>query len=451
MSDNIVDIESLDLEGRGIAHLKNEDGTAGKTIFVEQALPGERVSFQSFRKKERWEVATMTVLHREASWRVAPKCPYFGLCGGCAMQHLDASAQVAMKQRVLEDTLAHIGKVRPDRMLPPIHGPSWHYRYRARLSVRHVRKKDTVLVGFHEKKSRYITDMQSCEILPQQVSDLLMPLRTLIGSLSIVESVPQIELAIGQDIIALVLRILLPLEKTDEAKLQAFADQHQIHWWLQPKGPDTAYPYYPAASDLYYCLPEFSVTLPFRPTDFTQVNHAINQVLVSRALRLLAVQPHERILDLFCGMGNFTLPLATQAREVVGIEGSTTLVERARQNAVSNGLGEKTQFLCRNLFEINAKDFALLGKFDRLLIDPPREGAMEFCNALAELHNNAVASIHPKRIVYVSCNPATLARDAGLLVNNAGYTLTHAGIINMFPHTAHVESLAVFERSDTVL
>jgi 23S rRNA (uracil1939-C5)-methyltransferase len=444
MQQDTIDIESLDMDGRGVGHLQNEDGTPGKVIFVEGALPGERVSFQSFRKKPKWEVATLTELHRESSLRVKPKCEYFGTCGGCAIQHLEPSAQVAIKQRVLEDNLWHIGKVRAQLMMRPIYGPDWRYRYRARLSVRNVPKKGGVLVGFHERKSSFIAYMESCEILPAHVSAMLMPLRRLIESLTIFEQMPQIELAVGEDVTALVLRIMAPLTTEDQDKLRAFADAYRIQWWLQPKGPDTAYPFYPTDVQLHYALPEFGVRMPFKPTDFTQVNHHINRVLVSRALRLLDAQADERIADLFCGLGNFTLPIATRVREVVGIEGSTALTERALENARGNGLQDKISFHCRNLFDATTEDFAVLGKFDRMLIDPPREGAMAVCEAIAGLGETAPDD-RPKRIVYISCNPSTLARDAGLLVHQGGYVLTHAGVVNMFPHTAHVESMAVFD------
>jgi 23S rRNA (uracil1939-C5)-methyltransferase len=424
--------------------LQNEDGTPGKVIFVEGGLPGERVGFQSFRKKPKWEAATLTEIHNESALRVKPKCTYFGTCGGCAMQHLEPSAQVAIKQRVLEDNLWHIGKVRAERMMRPIYGPTWGYRYRARLSVRNVQKKGGVLVGFHERKSSFIADMKTCEILPPHVSAMLVPLRRLVETLSIFDQMPQIELAVGASVTALVMRNMAPLTAEDESKLKAFADEYGIQWWLQPKGPDTVYPFYPADVQLDYVLPEFGITMPFKPTDFTQVNHHINRVLVAKALRLLDAQPDERVADLFCGLGNFTLPIATQVREVVGIEGSTALTERALGNAKINGVAEKTAFHCRNLFEAKTEDFIALGKFDRMLIDPPREGAIDVCQAivgLAETH----ADLRPKRIVYVSCSPSTLARDAGYLVHQGGYRLTQAGVVNMFPHTAHVESIAVFD------
>ncbi len=443
-----ITIESLDMEGRGVGHLDNEDGTPGKVIFVEAALPGEIVKFKSFRKKSKWEAAHMTALLRESSLRVKAKCAYFGVCGGCAMQHLEPSAQVAAKQRVLEDNLRFIGKVQASTLLRPIHGPNWGYRYRARLSVRYVVKKSTVLIGFHEKKSGFIADMKSCEILPPSVSAMLMPMRSMISALSIRDQLPQIELALGDGpngkVIVMVLRVMAAPTEEDKAVLMAFADQWGVQWWLQSKGPDTAVPFYPNTYPLHYTLPEFGISMPFKPTDFTQVNHQINRVLVARALRLLDVQPTDRVADLFCGLGNFTLPLATLAKEVIGIEGSDALTERAMANARHNLLEAKTQFFSRNLFIFTLEDLRALKKFDRMLIDPPREGAMEVCNAIASLMQLEPNQC-PSRIVYVSCNPATLARDAGILVE-AGYVLSQAGVINMFPHTAHVESIAVFDQ-----
>jgi 23S rRNA (uracil1939-C5)-methyltransferase len=446
----ILDIESLDMEARGVGHLPNEDGTPGKVIFVEGALPGERVRFKSYRRKAKWEAADMTELLSESSLRTTPKCEFFGRCGGCAMQHLNAPAQVAIKQRVLEDNLRHIGRVNPENVMRPIQGPDWHYRYRARMSVRYVEKKGGVLIGFHEKKSSYIADMRTCQILPAKVSAMLVPMRSLVAALSIRERLPQIELAVGEhesgQVIVLVLRIMEPLSAGDEVKLKAFADKWDVEFWLQTKGPDTAVAWYPQRRPLQYLLPEFGVRMPFKPTDFTQVNHQINRVLVSRALRLLQVQPDDRVADLFCGLGNFTLPLATQARSVVGIEGSPALTERSLQNAALNGLDKKITFQNRNLFEFALDDLKALGRFDRVLIDPPREGAMEVCKAIAEARESD-PMLQPERIVYVSCNPATLARDAGVLVHVGGYRLSKAGVVNMFPHTAHVESIAVFDRT----
>ena len=443
MHDNKMKITALDMDARGIGHLQNEDGTQGKVVFVDGALPGEVVSFSTYRKKPHWENAQMTQLHKESSQRVKPKCSYFGLCGGCSMQHLEADAQVAIKQRVLEDSLWHISKVKPETMLRPIVGPTWGYRYRARLSVRNVPKKGTVLVGFHERKSSYVANTETCEILPRHVSAMFMPLRALIAQLSVINDLPQIELAVGENVTALVLRIMKPLTLNDEKLLKDFADKYQVQWWLQPAGLDSVAIFYPLSPQLNYLLPEFGITMPFKPVDFTQVNHHINRVMVVRALRLLDVQPQDRVADLFCGLGNFTLPIATMAKQVMGIEGSDTLTERAMENAAANGLSEKVSFGTRNLFEIKAPDLLKLGKFDRYLVDPPRDGAMALCEALLELSTTQVEFL-PKRIVYVSCSPGTLARDAGLLVK-AGYKMSLAGVVNMFPHTSHVESMAVFD------
>ncbi|HEY9103269.1 23S rRNA (uracil(1939)-C(5))-methyltransferase RlmD [Chitinimonas sp.] len=430
----IATIESLDYEGHGVAHVD------GKTIFIDGALPFEKVEYSSYRKKPTFENAQAVAILKESYIRTTPKCVHYGVCGGCSMQHAEASAQVAAKQRVLEENLARIGEVKPESLLPPIYGPTWGYRHRARMSARFVAKKGTVLVGFHEKRSSFIADMKSCQILPKKISDMLVPLRELVMQLSIRERMPQIELAVGEHVDVLVLRIMDPINEADEALLRAFADQYQVQFWLQPKGPDTAYPFYPLdAPQLSYSLPEFGVVMPYKPTEFTQVNPHINRVLVGRAIRLLDPQPGERIADLFCGLGNFTLPIARLGASVIGIEGSQQLVERAIENAGKNGLADKTEFQVANLFEMTEEIMTGLGHFDRMLIDPPRDGAMEVCKSIP-------VEGGPKRIVYVSCNPATLARDANVLVNVKGYTMKTAGVVNMFPHTGHVESMAWFEK-----
>jgi 23S rRNA (uracil1939-C5)-methyltransferase len=456
-------VESLDLDAQGVSHKAD-----GMVVFIEGALPFEEVQFNVHRRKNNWEQGTVTTIRRESSQRVRPGCPHFGLhtgaCGGCKMQHLDAAAQVAVKQRAMEDNLWHLGKVRPDNVLRPLEGPAWHYRYRARLSVRHVVKKGTVLIGFHERKSRYLADMQVCPVLPRQVSDMLMPLRALIGSMDARETCPQIELACGDapdstalGAIALVLRHLQPLSGADIDRLKAFAAKNEgVQWWLQAKGPETVKLLEEGGTPLAYRLPEFGVTMPFKPTDFTQVNPHINRALVGKALRLLDVQSDERVIDWFCGLGNFTLPLASRAREVLGIEGSDTLVARATDNFKKNQPATSarralsaTQFVARNLFEMTPAMLVADGSADKWLVDPPREGAFALAKAMADLHQQPELRTdgwtQPKRIVYVSCNPSTLARDAGLLVHQAGYRCTFAGVVNMFPHTAHVESIAVFD------
>ena len=412
----------------------------GKVIFIEGALTGETVGYSSYRKKPSFELAQVTQIYKSASMRVPPKCIYFGVCGGCSMQHMDASAQVAVKQRILEDSLWHRGKVTAQTVLPPIYGQAWGYRERARISVRHVIKKNKTLVGFHERRSSYVADMQSCEILPPKISRLLPLLAELVGGLTIRDRLPQIELAVGEWVHVLVLRVMDPPSASDEAALRTFADQHAIQFWLQSKGPETAVPFHPLnAPQLSYSLPEFGITMPYSPLEFTQVNSALNRVMVSRALRLLAPKPGERIVDFFCGLGNFTLPIARSGAHVLGIEGSAALVERAKQNAAANALTDNTAFSAMNLFEVNEEVLGRLGSFDKWLIDPPRDGA-------AELVKSIVPNTAPRRIVYVSCNPATLARDAQVLVHSHGYLLKAAGVMNMFPHTSHVESIALFEQ-----
>lgn len=424
-----LSIHALDAGGHGIA--RNPEG---KVVFVEGALGGETVDAQILRTKPKFDTArTVAVLH-ESSGRRVPPCPYYENCGGCAIQHADARTQVAAKQRWLEDCFERIGKVEPECLLPPIYGEEWGYRRRARLSVRYVEKKGGALVGFRERRSTFVTDIQGCLVLPPHVSALIPELRDLVGRLSIRERMPQIEVAVGDEAVVLVFRNLLPPTGEDQALLREFADAHAVQVWLQPRGPDSAAPFHPASvPELFYRLPEFGLRIVFRPTDFTQVNYAVNELLVSRAMRLLDPQPGERIGDLFCGIGNFTLPIASRGAQVIGIEGSRALVERGRQNALANGL--TAQFEVGNLFEPNLAPY---GAFDKLLIDPPREGAMELVKALPDAW--------PRRIIYVSCDAATLARDAGVLVNTKGFRLAAAGVVNMFPHTAHVESIALFER-----
>ena len=430
----MIRVESLDQEGRGIAHAD------GKVIFIHGALPGELVTYSPYHKKPKYELAQVQQVIDPAATRTTPRCPHFGVCGGCSMQHLDARAQVAAKQRVLEDALRHIGKVEPDSMLPAIYGEPWGYRHRARFSARYVPKKGGALVGFREKRSSYVTNMTTCEVVPPRISQLLVPLRELINELSIPERVPQVELAIGDRTDALVLRILQPLSAEDERLLRAFADRHQVQFFLQPQGPESATPFYPAHDGvLFYSLPEFALNIGFSPTEFTQFNPAVNAVRVRRVLALLAPQDDERIADMFCGLGNFSLAIARSGASVVGIEGSRGLVARARSNAEHNGLSAATEFVQADLFKIDAAGLARLGCLDRMLIDPPRDGAVELIKALS--------SSAPRRIVYVSCNPATLARDAGVLVHTKGYELSAAGVVNMFPHPSHVESIAVFDKT----
>lgn len=427
-------IESLDQEGRGVARLD------GKAIFIEGALPGELVECRIQRDKSSYAFATLSRLIEASSQRVTPACEYFNQCGGCALQHLDTAAQVAAKQRLLESNLQHIGKVKPSNILPALYGPAWGYRHKARLRVRYVAKKQRVLVGFNEKATPYVTDMLRCPVLPPHVSALILPLQECLLQLSIKEQIPQVEVAVGEQSTVLVLRILQALSGQDEQVLKQFADRHQVQIWTQSKGLDTVKPLYPLdAPALNYRLPEFDLNYPFQPTEFTQVNPYINQVMIRRAMQLLAPQQGETIADFFCGLGNFTLPIARSGAQVFGYEGLPGLVERAKQSAQLNGLQANSQFFVQNLFEVSPESLAALPRFDKWLLDPPRDGAMALVSALSAQGHR------PQRIVYVSCNPATLARDAGILVNEKGYQMRAAGVINMFPHTAHIESIALFE------
>jgi 23S rRNA (uracil1939-C5)-methyltransferase len=426
-------IESVDHEGIGVAHVE------GKVTFIDGGVTGERVAFTKRRSRGNFDLGSVSQVLRESSQRVTPRCRYFGTCGGCAMQHIEPAAQVASKQRVLEDNLARLGKVKPEQLLPPVLGPSWGYRNRARLSVHYVAKKGGVLVGFHERRSSFVADTMSCEVLPPAISKMIPALREMFTSMIVRDRVPQIELAVGEDVTIFVLRNLEPIPEADAAKMRAFADQHGIQWWLQPKGPETAYPWYPVeAPALDYRLPEFGLSLRYRPTEFTQVNAGVNRVLVKRAVDLLDPQPGEPVGDLFCGIGNFTLALASRGAEVVGMEGSPSLVARAAENARLNGLEARARFIAHDLYTDAPGALEKLGRVSKLLIDPPRDGALEICKGLGDGG--------PQRIVYVSCSPATLARDAGVLVNVHGYRLTKTGVVNMFPHTGHVESIALFEK-----
>lgn len=435
MKNNSVVVESLDHEGRGIAHAD------GKVIFIEGALTGERVTYSSYRKKSSYEQAKVEQILKQSFMRVQPKCTVFGVCGGCSMQHLEPRAQVAVKQRVLEDNLQRIGKVKPEVVLPPIYGQAWAYRQRARLSVRHVLKKEKTLVGFREQNGKYVADMQHCEILTPKIASLLPLLGELNERFARRDIIPQIEVAVGEHVDVLVLRILDALTPSDEALVKEFADKHHVQFWTQTKGPETVAPFYPLdAPKLSYSLPEFGITMPFAPTEFTQVNSDMNRLMVSRAIRLLDPRPHERIVDFFCGLGNFTLPIARSGAQVLGVEGSDALVKRARQNAESNGLSANATFQMMNLFEMDEFVLAKAGRFDKWLVDPPRDGAIELMRSITP-------ETAPKRIVYVSCSPSTLARDAEVLVHAKGYTLKAAGVMNMFPQTSHVESIAVFEQN----
>ena len=436
----IARIESLDHEGRGVAHVD------GKVIFVAGALPREVVTYQPSRKKKNFETATLLNITHQSVDRVTPQCAYYEICGGCILQHADMRLQVAAKQRVLEDNLQRIGKVTPERILPPIYAAPWAYRHRARISANYVAKKGGVLVGFREKKSGYVADMHSCEVLAGGLGRLIDPLRDLLTTLDIRDRIPQIEIAVGENVTALVLRIMDSLTPSDEAKLQAFADAyratHKLQLWLQVKGPETAVPWYPLdMPEVSYTLPEFGLEIFFRPTEFTQVNHAVNRLMVERAVNLLDPKPGEAIADLFSGLGNFTLPIARRGAIVVGVEGSESLSQRGTDNAAHNHLSANASFFAADLYTDQEAAMQRVPSVTKMLIDPPRDGALEVCKLLTR-------ELRPEltRVVYVSCSPSTLARDADVMVNTNGFRLTAAGVVNMFPHTAHVESIAVFER-----
>ena len=449
-------IESIDLEAQGVAH-----DSEGRVVFVENALPNEWIKYEPLQKKSKWSKGVAVERFSDSHLRVAPVCEHFGFerssCGGCKMQHVHPAAQISHKQRSLIDQLWHLGKCKPNQLLRPITGASTQYRHRGRLSARYVEKKDEVLIGFHERNSRYIADMQSCSVIPKRLSDLLLPLRQMLHGLEARTQIPQIEFAFGEAELALVIRHLSPLSEHDRNALDSFSRIHLVTLWLQSSGPDSIKPFaIHHESNLYYDLNEYGIRMPYFPTDFTQVNHQVNQLMIRHALELLSLREGDRVIDWFCGLGNFTLPLATKAVQVLGIEGSEQLIHRAKSNWQFNQnrrheLGFKplapTDFVVKNLFDFSMSDFYELPRSRLWLWDPPREGAFALAKALAEFHQTGSLDWSPpERIVYVSCNPSTLARDAGLLVHQAGYECTHAGVIDMFPHTAHVESLAVFQR-----
>ncbi|HEY6644896.1 23S rRNA (uracil(1939)-C(5))-methyltransferase RlmD [Povalibacter sp.] len=428
----ISTIEDLSHEGRGVTHHD------GKVVFIEDALPGERVEWLRTKRGPNFDEARLLKVLEPSPDRVTPKCVHFGVCGGCASQHLSSDRQIEFKQRQLTDALARIGKVSPPRILEPLQADAWNYRRRARLGARWVPKKQRVVVGFKERSTSYIADLQRCEILRPPVDAMIPALSALLTSLSIPNRIPQIEVSVADAAVALVIRVLEPLTAADMEHLHAFEKAHDVRIYLQPGGYETVAPLRSDLPPLTYALPQFDVTLQFLPTDFVQVNGPLNELMVDRVIQLLQLTAEDTVLDLFCGLGNFSLPLARRAKHVVGVEGEASLVARARDNAARNGL-TNTEFFTANLA---AEDLQTSGwakrRYDKVLLDPPRAGALE---ALP-----VVAATRPNRIVYVSCHPGTLARDAGVLVNQLGYELTEAGVMDMFPHTAHVESVAVFER-----
>jgi 23S rRNA (uracil1939-C5)-methyltransferase len=427
-------IEKFSHDGRGIARIE------GKTTFIENALPNEVVTFQYTRRKKDFDEGRLLSVIEPSPYRVEPRCPHYTLCGGCSLQHLDSNAQIHEKETLLLDLLTRVGHATPLKILPPLVTEHWNYRNKARLSVRYVEKKQAVLVGFREKHNpRYITEITQCPVLNAKVDAQIKHLRQLLDSFSAPHQIAQIEVAVGDDEVALIFRNLEPLNVQDEEKLKIFAKETHFHIFLQPAGPDSVYLFYPDAKEpfLSYTLPAYDVTMKFHPTDFTQVNSSLNKVMIGKALELLDLKPEDVVLDLFCGLGNFSLPLARHCAKVIGVEGSEAMVQRARMNAKANGLNN-TEFFCANLEDETAFSSLIQKGISKVLLDPPRTGAMQIVKNIRK--------INPERIVYVSCNPATLARDTDNLVHQQGYKLVSAGVMDMFPHTAHVESIALFEK-----
>ena len=428
-------IQILDLshDGRGVA--RREDG---KAVFVAGALPGETVLAEPTARSRRFDEARTLEVLTASPERVPPRCPHFGTCGGCVLQHLAEDRQIVAKERVLLENLERIGKVVPGRVLEPLTADSWGYRRKGRFSVRRVNRKDKTLVGFREQDPRFVADLGQCHTVIPQIGMKIQALAALVDGLQAREQIPQIEFIAGDDAIALTVRHLAPLDEADRAALAAFGREHGFSMFLQPKGPDSVHPLDGQAPALSFRLPQWEVELAFEPLDFIQVNAGLNQKMIARALELLDAQAGERVLDLFCGLGNFTLPLARTVAEVVGVEGDAGLVARARANAQRNGLGN-AQFFAADLTTDQRGTPWMRAGFDKLLLDPPRSGADE---VLKQLPLQGI-----DRIVYVSCHPGSLARDAGFLVHERGYRLVAAGVMDMFPHTAHVESIALFERA----
>lgn len=426
-----VTIDDLTHEGYGVCRIE------GKVTFVHGTLPGEKALVKPMRRFKGYDEADLIELLETSPDRVDPRCAVFGICGGCSLQHLHEDKQIEIKQDILLGNLQRIGKVTPAKVLPALRGSAWSYRRKARLGVKTVRGKGRVLVGFRERSAPYITDTERCEIMAPPVGELLMPLSAMIEKLSIAERVPQIEVAIGDNATALVFRVLEEPSEADREVLLAFGKEHKLQIWLQSKGPDTvhAMPEQGEVETLYYDIPAFGVRVEFLPHDFTQINAEINSQMVPLAIDLLQVESSHKVLELFSGLGNFTLPLAKQAAKVITVEGDAGLVSRADKNAKKQGF-DNVETHVANLFEDQSKEAWSKGKYDRVLLDPARSGAQEILET--------VVKTGAERIVYVSCHPGTLARDAGILVNEMGYSLEAAGVMDMFPHTAHVESIALF-------
>jgi 23S rRNA (uracil1939-C5)-methyltransferase len=417
-------------DGRGIARID------GKTVFVDGALPGERVRLSVFKRRRTFDEASLVEVLKASPDRVAPACAHFGVCGGCSLQHLSPAAQVDAKQRQLLDNLERIGRVKPRHVLEPIRGPAFGYRRRARLGVKYVHKKGRVLAGFREREKPYIAELRRCETLVERFATLPEDLAALVEGLSIRDKVPQVEVAAGDGAAALVFRVMEPPTAEDLERLEGFGRNQRAAIYLQTGGLDTIRPL-GNASSLSYTVDDGRLTLEFGPVDFVQVNRDINIAMIGAAMKLLEPSAADRVLDLFCGLGNFTLPIALRSAVAVGVEGDRTLVAKARSNAALNGI-ENAQFHVGNLFEPAEFGPWAADPYDLVLLDPPRAGAVAIMERMAQWA--------PKRVVYISCHPGSLARDAGILVESQGFQLVGAGVMDMFPHTTHVESVAVFER-----
>jgi 23S rRNA (uracil1939-C5)-methyltransferase len=426
-----LDVHDLSHDGRGVARRE------GKAVFVAGALAGEQVMARLTAKHRQFDEAEVVEVLSASPDRVDAGCDHFGVCGGCALQHLSPEAQIAAKQHTLMENLARIGDVEPKRVLDALQGEPWGYRRRGRLSVRHVEKKGRVLVGFRETNGKYVADLARCPVVLPAIGERLTAIADLLASMDAVRDIPQIEFACGDALTALVFRHLQPLSAGDTTKLVEFAKANDVAVLLQPKGPDSVHALWPERIELFFDIPRFDLRLGFDPLDFIQVNAAINARMIDHALELLDVQPEDSVLDLFCGLGNFTLPLAKLAKTAVGVEGDHALVARAKRNAERNGI-TNAEFFMADLAESQRDASWARRHYDRVLLDPARAGADKLIEWFP------FKSV--KRVVYVSCHPASLARDAGLLVRQHGYKLKAAGVMDMFPHTAHVESIAVFER-----
>lgn len=426
-----VEIEALSAEGRGIAHV------AGRIVFIEQALPGETVVFKYTKLSKHIAEGRAVEIVQASPDRVPARCKAFAMCGGCSLQHMDSAAQLALKQKTFLDHLEHIGKVRAEHVLPPLTGPLWGYRTKARLGVRYVRKRDQIMIGFRESNSAFITDTEQCEILHPSVGLLFAELSAYLMRMQQKELIPQIEVAVGDNQTVLVFRHLEPLPDADRAILCELAIKHGLVIYLQAGSPDELEALYPASPEmLYYELPEHDVRIEFQPSDFTQINPEINRSMLNRAIECLQLNETDQVLDLFCGLGNFSLPMARHCAQVTAVEGSAVMVKKARDNAARNNI-HNVEFHMADLYSDDIASAPWLKKkYSKILLDPPRSGADAVLRYLGKMG--------AERIVYVSCHPATLARDAGVLVNELGYRLTEAGIMDMFPHTGHVESIAVF-------